>query len=185
MSSFLVSFRPFVGGVCVGCAVAELRAERHEIAKNRRVVCYRPGRFNRDVLAEFPKSSAQLRQVAHDHRFPAGYNDVLAIESQRLIDYRLEIERLPLGIPRSIGCVAKPASQVASTGSDKNARRAGKLPFTLNTVKYFGDSNHATETRLGFLRSSITFIPSLYRTRRPKLETVYHYDRRDSFSRAA
>lgn len=54
-----------------------------------------------------------------------------------LFNQMLDLDLVPFGLPRRVGCVAKPAPEVAPCRADKKTGRAGKNAFPLPACKGF------------------------------------------------
>ena len=68
-----------------------------------------------------------------------------------------DVAGVPFRFPGGVPSVAKPAPQIASAGSNKDARGAIKTAFALNTMKNFRDSDHALRSLTGFLPRVLGF----------------------------
>jgi hypothetical protein len=102
--------------------------------------------------------SDQRWQLRVDHRFATGQDHMLTTVLLCVGEDLVNFFGIAFRIPRSVGRIAKPASQIAAAGADKNARDSGESPFALDAMENFGDSNH----RLGQEKQNMAWILAAY-----------------------
>ena len=130
----------------VGGTGTKLGTDRQQVTVD--VAIDRAGSFDRDVLVRRAKQAAQMRHFPRQQRFASGQNNMGLTRSHDLVDDRFDRHGFAGWIPRGIGSVAEPTSQVAAAGADEEAVRTGQLSLALPAGERFGNTDRPPGRRL-------------------------------------
>jgi len=93
------------------------------------------GRFDSDVALLSTKFLAELAKFLEDHWLSPGDHNVSARPLGDFAHDGFNSPRVPFRFPGSVSGIAKPTTQIASAGSNKDAGSPRKSAFPLDAMK--------------------------------------------------
>lgn len=136
----------------VGGAGGKLRTDRQQVTLDFTIDG--ASRFDCQVQTSLTQQVAKLYRLFGQQRLATGQHNVRQSAVDDQLDDLVQLPGVALRIPRRVGRVAKPATEIAPACPNEEAVRARQFSLTLPTGKGFGHAQRPPSRRMRRVRES-------------------------------